>query len=85
MRSVLSELDSTLPGPISYIIYTHHHWDHVFGASALSAPVVAYERCYQNLTPWTSAKIDRSFWKKQIRQHPLFEQSHRAKMSVMDN
>jgi len=27
LHSVLAELDSTLPGPISYIIYTHHHWD----------------------------------------------------------
>jgi len=85
LRYVLVELDSTLPAPISYIIYTHHHWDHVFGASALSAPVIAHERCYQNLTDWASAKIDRSFWEKEIQRHPLFEHSHRAKMSVMDN
>ena len=85
LRAILRKLESTLPGPISTIIYTHHHWDHVFGAAALSVPVIAHERCYQHLRPWAEKKINRSFWEKEIQSHPLFKQSHRAKISVIDS
>lgn len=30
--------------PITQIIYTHHHWDHTFGAHCFDAPVIANRR-----------------------------------------
>lgn len=43
IRTVLREI--TAP-PVAYIIYTHHHWDHTFGAQIWGQPiVVADEQC----------------------------------------
>jgi glyoxylase-like metal-dependent hydrolase (beta-lactamase superfamily II) len=84
LRAVLGELGTRLPGPVDTIIYTHHHWDHVFGACALAAPAVAHEACHRRLAPWVRAEINPAFWEEEIRRHPLFEQSHRAKLSAVN-
>ena len=48
--------------PISRIIYTHHHWDHVFGAQVFGVPATAHALTHENLLayrerPWTTAYI----------------------------
>lgn len=30
---------------VESIIYTHHHWDHIWGACAFQVPVVAHKKC----------------------------------------
>ncbi len=40
-REILVALDEITAPPVGRIVYTHHHWDHVFGASVFDAPVVA--------------------------------------------
>ena len=49
--------------PVSLIIYTHHHWDHVWGACAFSAPVIAHSKCRDILIkeaqkPWSTAYLE---------------------------
>jgi glyoxylase-like metal-dependent hydrolase (beta-lactamase superfamily II) len=38
---------------VSRIIYTHHHWDHVYGACEFDAPVVAHVVCREILLEGT--------------------------------
>lgn len=38
--------------PITQIIYTHHHWDHVFGAHCFDAPIIANQRSVPYLERW---------------------------------
>jgi glyoxylase-like metal-dependent hydrolase (beta-lactamase superfamily II) len=43
--------------PVSQIIYTHHHWDHTYGACAFQVPVIAHSLCKtilaeEALKPW---------------------------------
>ena len=43
--------------PVTYIVYTHHHWDHVYGACAFDAKIVAHASCKEILVeeakkPW---------------------------------
>lgn len=45
-RRVMDALKSINAPPLSQIIYTHHHWDHIFGAVAFGVPVTAHRICY---------------------------------------
>ncbi len=43
--------------PVSQIIYTHNHWDHVFGAHCFDVPIIANQRTVpflerQQTIPW---------------------------------
>ncbi len=48
----------------SHVVFTHSHWDHVFGAAALGAHVVAHARTADYLeqlaaTDWSDEALDR--------------------------
>lgn len=51
--------------PVSQIIYTHGHWDHVFGAYMFDAPIIANQRTVSVLKqlqrPWSEAYL-RVLW-----------------------
>ena len=54
---VMRELDRIGAPPVSKVIYTHHHFDHVFGACVYNADVIAHSLCKQLLIeearkPW---------------------------------
>lgn len=53
--------------PVSQIIFTHHHWDHVFGACVFEATVIANQRSVSLLEqmakqPWSDAYLQE--WEK---------------------
>ena len=56
-RRLLVALQEINAPPVSHVIYTHHHWDHTFGAQTYNVPVVAHAMCkkrtidYKKL-PW---------------------------------
>jgi glyoxylase-like metal-dependent hydrolase (beta-lactamase superfamily II) len=50
--------------PISYVIYSHVHWDHIFGAQMFTntAEIVAHQTCYRRVQesaaqPWSAAYL----------------------------
>ena len=56
-HQIVIELARLEAPPISKVIYTHHHWDHVFGACVYGVEVVAHTSCKQLLEeeankPW---------------------------------
>jgi glyoxylase-like metal-dependent hydrolase (beta-lactamase superfamily II) len=65
--------------PVKLIIYTHHHWDHTYGACEFQVPVVAHATCKANLAeeaqkPWSVAYLH-----QQIESNPLLKTSYKAK------
>lgn len=69
--------------PIGTVIYTHHHWDHAFGACALGAHVVAHRECLDRLReeaakPWNPAALQ-----AEMTREPRLEPSHRAKLRAI--
>jgi glyoxylase-like metal-dependent hydrolase (beta-lactamase superfamily II) len=63
-RQVLATLAEISAPPIRCIVYTHHHWDHIFGAYMYDAPVVAHEKSLSFLTemsqkPWGTEALRR--------------------------
>jgi glyoxylase-like metal-dependent hydrolase (beta-lactamase superfamily II) len=63
-RLVQQALDAINAPPVRYVIYSHNHWDHIFGAQIFAdmAEIVAHERCHQRVQelaarPWGRAHI----------------------------
>lgn len=59
-QTVLSELERIGAPPVGKLIYTHHHWDHVFGGCVYGAEAIAHTLCRtqlerEALRPWSEA------------------------------
>jgi glyoxylase-like metal-dependent hydrolase (beta-lactamase superfamily II) len=78
-RQLKSALDHANLPVVTQIIYTHHHWDHVYGACEFDVPVVAHRLCREMLLeeskkPWSS-----EFLKDEVKKNPLLKVSYGAK------
>ncbi|OGO20993.1 MAG: hypothetical protein A2Z14_12555 [Chloroflexi bacterium RBG_16_48_8] len=65
--------------PVSRIIYTHHHWDHVYGACVFEVPAVAHRLCRDILLeevekPWGSKYLE-----DEIKKNSLLQVSYEAR------
>src|SRR5262245_20677611 len=77
-RRVQAALRRIEAPPVSMLIYTHHHWDHVFGACAWGVPAIGHELCRDQLSqavvqPWSQAYL-----REEIRRNPLLKISYSA-------
>jgi glyoxylase-like metal-dependent hydrolase (beta-lactamase superfamily II) len=43
------DIRSLTPLPVTYLVNTHHHWDHTFGNAMFSCQIVGHERCRSTL------------------------------------
>lgn len=83
-RRVLAALDALHAPPVEYIIYTHHHWDHVFGAQLYRAPVIAHGLCRDILSeraaiPWSYAWLEDAMEK-----NPALERVYQPMQRAVD-
>ena len=63
-RHIQEQLETLGAPPVRRVIYTHHHWDHVFGACIYRAPALAHARCREALSeaaqsPWGPELLER--------------------------
>ena len=63
-RLFLDALSAEGVAPPSLVVLTHSHWDHVFGAADLGAPVIAHALTAETLkrhaaTDWSDEALDR--------------------------
>jgi glyoxylase-like metal-dependent hydrolase (beta-lactamase superfamily II) len=65
-RELLIELEQLKAPPVKHIVYTHYHWDHVFGACVFAAPVIAHFLCKKKLLEF--AKLS---WSEQVLQESV--------------
>lgn len=84
-RRILRALAARDLPPVLYVIYTHHHWDHIFGAQVYVAPVVAHDLCHELLVeraarPWGFAYIE-----DEIRRNPATEPIYTAIQRANDD
>lgn len=78
-RQVRTALDQAGLPPVGMIIYTHHHWDHVYGACVYDVPVIAHTKCRKILLeeamkPWSKEYLD-----KLVQQNPKLRISCEAR------
>ena len=71
--------------PVSHIIYTHHHWDHVYGACGFDVPVTAHIICKaildeESKKPWSSEYLQTG-----IKNNPKLKVSYQARAKSIDD
>jgi glyoxylase-like metal-dependent hydrolase (beta-lactamase superfamily II) len=72
-RRILTALAEMNAPPVSYVIYTHHHWDHVFGATVFGAPAIAHELCRKLLIEAAAKPWSYAYLQEEMRRNPLRE------------
>ncbi|MBZ0287640.1 MAG: MBL fold metallo-hydrolase [Anaerolineae bacterium] len=77
-RRVLLALDDVNAPPVSHVIYTHSHWDHVFGAMVFGAPAIAHELCRKQLVETAAKPWSHGFIQEEIQRTPAREVGLRA-------
>lgn len=77
-RRIMIALDDIQAPAVSYVIYTHSHWDHVFGAMVFGAPAIGHELCRKHLAEQASKPWSHSYLQEEIIRSPAREAGLRA-------
>ncbi len=78
-RRIKDELRQAGLPPVSRIIYTHHHWDHTFGACEFQVPVVAHSLCKTLLAEEAHKPWGPEYLQEAIEHNPRLKVSYRAR------
>lgn len=70
--------------PASRIIYTHHHWDHTYGACEFDVPVIAHVRCREYLQAESRKPWSQEYLQEEIRRDPRLTASYQARANAIE-
>lgn len=84
-RAIQRALNEKKAPPVSTIIYTHHHWDHTFGSCVFEAEVIACHECAREMEKMAEISWGPKWLEREIREIPLMEKSHQAKLLVVED
>ena len=84
-RRIMIALDDIQAPAVSHIIYTHSHWDHVFGAMVFGAPTIGHELCSKALSEMAARPLNNTLVMEEIQRSPGREDSLRAMMKAMED
>ncbi|HEU5140775.1 MAG TPA: MBL fold metallo-hydrolase [Bacillales bacterium] len=82
IKSLLLKIDAP---PVKYVIYTHHHWDHTFGALAFDSLFISHRKCNDFLKESSKIKWSQEYLEDEIKQQPLLETSNRYKIKLIND
>jgi glyoxylase-like metal-dependent hydrolase (beta-lactamase superfamily II) len=77
-RRILAALAQISAPPIGYLIYTHHHWDHVFGSCVFNAPAIGHMLCRERLLKRAAEPWSAEYLQQEIEKNPRLEISYTA-------
>lgn len=83
-RRIMIALDDIQAPAVYNIIYTHTHWDHVFGAMVFGAPAIAHEIGQRQLAEMATRPWGNNYVQEEIIRTPAREASLRAMMRAME-
>ncbi len=69
-RQIQATLAAMAAPPISHIIYTHHHWDHTFGACVYGVPAIAHQLSHQFLSQMRQENVGETFLRTKVERNP---------------
>lgn len=78
-RRIQEELALCGLPPVSQVIYTHHHWDHIYGACEFRAPVVAHALCKTILAEEARKPWGPEYLRQEMARNPRLEVSYTAR------
>jgi glyoxylase-like metal-dependent hydrolase (beta-lactamase superfamily II) len=56
--------------PISHVIYTHHHWDHTFGACVYGVPAIAHRLSHDLLHQMRQENVGETYLRSKVERNP---------------
>ena len=77
-REIMGALGAIGAPPLRAVIYTHHHWDHTFGAAALGVPAIGHERCREAMLQMATAPWGPAYLREEVDRNPLLATSYGA-------
>lgn len=84
-RMIQGELAASGFPPVGMIIYTHHHWDHTFGALLFpAATIVAHELCAAQLKQMASRPWNPTVIRDETLRNPQFQARNNAMLQAVD-
>ena len=83
-RRIMVALDDIQAPAVQNIIYTHCHWDHVFGAMVYGAPAIAHEWGQRQLADLATRPWGNNYVLEEIQRSPTREPNLRAMMKAME-
>jgi glyoxylase-like metal-dependent hydrolase (beta-lactamase superfamily II) len=84
-RTLQAELTRNHLPPVSRIIYTHHHWDHTYGACVFNVPVTARVLCKAILEDESQKPWSVEYLNEEIQRLPELTASYRARAKTIDD
>lgn len=69
-RQIQATLAAMGAPPISHVVYTHHHWDHTFGACVYRVPAVANRLSHDLLTQMQQENVGETFLRTKVERNP---------------
>jgi glyoxylase-like metal-dependent hydrolase (beta-lactamase superfamily II) len=84
-RQLKTELVRCHLPPVSRIIYTHHHWDHVYGACEFGVQVAAHVMCKVILEEESKKPWGIEFLNEEIKRNPKLAVSYHARAKYIDD
>ena len=71
--------------PVSHIIYTHHHWDHISGACVFDVQVTAHVICKAILEEESKKPWSVEYLNMEIKKNPKLKVSYTARAKSIDD
>lgn len=84
-RKIKAELMRCNLPPVSHIIYTHHHWDHVYGACGFDVQVTAHVICKAILAEESKKPWSIEYLSREVKNNPKLEVSYNALAKSIDD
>lgn len=84
-RRILLALDERRAPPVSSVIYTHHHWDHVFGGQVYGTPIIGHELCRKQLAELAGKPWGQAYLQEELQRTPAREVGLRAMSRAIDD
>lgn len=78
VRKVKTEMVRCNLPPVTRIIYSHHHWDHIYGASEFNVPVTAHTLCKDILEEESKKPWGIEYLNEEIRRNPKLAEGYGA-------
>ena len=84
-RKLKAELAKCELPPVTRIIFTHHHWDHIYGASEFGVPVTAHAICKTILEEESRRPWSIEYMKEEMKRDPKLAVSYEARVKAVDD
>lgn len=84
-RMLKTELVRCNLPPVTQIVYTHHHWDHIYGACEFGVPVTAHARCRAILEKEAKKPWGIEYLREESRRNPRLKPSYEARAKNIED